>query len=102
MKPLLVLCLFLASCSPARLERLTERNHRSSSLSSDLARAFDGANDEAATASLGKWIAKNAADSSPESVPGYRITWHTGGSGIFARDYFDRLEPASRYEVSGL
>ncbi|MES2439273.1 MAG: alpha/beta fold hydrolase [Verrucomicrobiota bacterium] len=102
MKPLLVLCLFLAACAPARLERLSERGSRSSFVSTDLARAFDGANDEAATRSLGKWIARNDSSSSPKSLPGYRVTWHPGGPGIFPADYFDRLEPASRYEVSGL
>ncbi|MBK1815535.1 alpha/beta hydrolase [Luteolibacter yonseiensis] len=102
MKPFLVLCLFLAACAPARLERLSDRNNRSSFVSTDLARAFDGADDEAASRSLGKWIARNARGGAADSVPGYHVTWHPGGPGIFAPDYFDRIEPASRYEVNGL
>lgn len=102
MKPLFVFCLFLTACAPARLERLSDRVSRSPFVSTDLARAFDGANDEAANRSLGKWIARNDSGSAPKSLPGYRITWHPGGPGIFSPDYFDRLEPATRYEVSGL
>lgn len=102
MKSLLAFCLFLTACVPARLERLSDRGSRSLFISKDLARAFDGANDEAAARSLGKWIARNDTESSPQSLPGYRITWHLGGLGIFSPDYFDRIEPASRYEVRGL
>lgn len=102
MKSLFFFCLFLTACAPARLERLSDRGNRSSYVSNDLARAFDGADDEAALRSLGKWIAGNATGGKPDSVPGYRITWHPGGPGIFAPDYFDRIEPASRYEVRGL
>ncbi len=100
MKAVLVLCLFVAACAPARLERLSDRNP--SIVSSDLARAFGGATDEAATRSLGKWIAKGHGGVPPESPPGYRVTWHPGGPGIFAPGYFDRLEPASSYHVRGL
>ena len=102
MKTVLVLCVFLAACVPARLERLADRGSRAGIVSSDLARAFGGASDEAATRSLGKWIERNHSSSSPESPPGFRVTWHPGGPGIIAPRYFDRLEPAASYQVRGL
>jgi pimeloyl-ACP methyl ester carboxylesterase len=68
----------------------------------DLARAFAGATDEAASRSLGRWIEKNHGPSPPESPPGYHVTYHSGDGGIFPPDYFDRLEPADQYEVRGL
>ncbi|MES2920515.1 MAG: alpha/beta hydrolase [Verrucomicrobiota bacterium] len=100
MKAVLVLCLFVAACAPARLKRLPARNPPI--VSSDLARAFGGSTDEAATRSLGQWIGKNHGKGPSEALPGYNVSWHPGGPGIFAPQYFDRLEPASRYEVSGL
>lgn len=65
-------------------------------------RAFGGATDEAASRSLGKWIEQSQGSIPPVSPPGYHVTWHPGGPGIFAHGYFDRLEPASRYQVRGL
>jgi pimeloyl-ACP methyl ester carboxylesterase len=98
-----VLCLFLAACAPARLQQLDSATRwRQAAVSSDVVRALDGATDEAAAYSLGKWIARNHGAGRPESPPGYRVTWHPGGAGIFPPRYFDRLEPVSRYKVAGL
>ncbi|RYD23746.1 MAG: alpha/beta hydrolase [Verrucomicrobiaceae bacterium] len=102
MKPAVFLCLFLAACTPARLDRLSERRYRHALVATDLTRAFDGANDEAALRSLGKWIEDNHNAATPAVPAGYRVKWHAGGDGIFARDYFDKLEPSSRYKVNGL
>jgi pimeloyl-ACP methyl ester carboxylesterase len=102
MKPLLVLFLLVTACAPARLQRLSEKGNRFSISETDLARAFDGANDQAATQSLGKWIAGNIAEIPPVSPTGHRVTWHPGKNGIFSPDYFDRIEPANHYQVRGL
>ncbi|RYD35564.1 MAG: hypothetical protein EOP85_18905, partial [Verrucomicrobiaceae bacterium] len=98
----LLSCLTLAGCTPARLGRLSERGHRQALVATDLTRAFSGATDEAAMRSLGKWIKDNHRKANPEVPPGYQVKWHPGGDGFFTRDYFDTLEPASRYKVSGL
>ncbi|MES2658578.1 MAG: alpha/beta hydrolase [Verrucomicrobiota bacterium] len=100
-KSLLVLCLFLAACAPARLEKLSVRSS-AVTVPSDLVRAFDGAEDEAAKRSLGNWIAENFRKTPPPFPTGYQVKFASAGPGIFAADYFDRLEPASRYKVSGL
>lgn len=97
-----LLCVILVGCAPARLQRLSERGGRHALVTTDLTRAFDGANDEAALRSLGKWIEDNHAAATPAVPPGHQVKWHPGGDGIFARDYFDSLEPAGRYKVSGL
>ncbi len=102
MKPILIACLFLAACAPAKLVRLSTSSTRSSAGSSDFVRAFAGATDEAAIRSLGQWIAKNHGNLSPDSPPGYRVPWHPGGPGIFPPRYFDRLEPAGTFKVRGL
>jgi pimeloyl-ACP methyl ester carboxylesterase len=98
----LILCLFLAACAPARLQRVAVRSQPSTTAATDLARAFGGATDAAAKRSLGKWIEKNHTSHPPESPPGFRVTFHPGGPGIFAPCYFDRLEPAEHYDVRGL
>jgi pimeloyl-ACP methyl ester carboxylesterase len=98
-KAVLTICLFVAACAPARL---SDRDPRPRIVSPDLARAFGGATDEAATRSLGNWIAKNPGTGPSEPLPGYHVTWHPGGPGIYAPGYFDRLEPAGRFDVSGL
>lgn len=102
MKAAVLFCLILVGCAPARLQRLSDRGSRHALVETDLTRAFQGANDEAAMRSLGKWIEKNHSANPPAVPPGYQVKWHPGGDGIFARDYFDTLEPASRYKVSGL
>ena len=99
MKAVLFFCLLVAACAPARL---SDRDPRPRVVSPDLARAFGGATDEVATRSLGNWIAKNHGNGPSEPLPGYHVTWHPGGPGIFAPGYFDRLAPAARFEVSGL
>ena len=99
MKTVLLLCLLAAACAPAHL---SDRAPRPRVASPDLARAFGGATDEVATRSLGNWIAKNHNSGPSEPLPGYHVTWHPGGPGIFAPGYFDRLEPARRFNVSGL
>lgn len=71
----------------------------------DLARAFDGAEDPAAARSLGRWIeqaSRSGATRSPVKVGRHTVHFHPGGDGIFAADYFDRLEPAERYRVVGV
>lgn len=102
LKAALVICLLLAACAPARLQRVSARGHQSPAIISDLTRAFGGATDEAANRSLGQWIEKNHASTSPTSPPGFHVKIHPGGPGIFPPDYFDRLEPADHYKVRGL
>ena len=98
--PAILIALAVAACAPARLERITEKPRHAVTSASDLHRAFDGANDPAAKRALGDWL-----ESAPRSgglVNGFLVRFHPGNDGIFAPGYFDRLEPASRYEVSGL
>lgn len=71
-------------------------------ISSDLARAFDGAQDEAAKRSLGNWISANFKSPASGSPAGYHVTFAPGGTKTFAADYFDSLAPVSRYQVHGL
>ncbi|MEO5913755.1 MAG: alpha/beta hydrolase [Luteolibacter sp.] len=101
MKAVIILCLFVAACAPARLEHLSVRHH-SVTAASDLTRAFDGAQDDAAMRSLGNWVAENFKSVPPSSPAGYRVKFAAATPGVFAPGYFDRLEPASRYEVRGL
>ncbi|MCW1924513.1 alpha/beta hydrolase [Luteolibacter arcticus] len=99
--PVILFALAVAACAPARLERISERPRRAAaSTSNDLHRAFDGASDPAATRALGRWL--ESAPGSESAIDGYLIRFHPGGVGIFPRNYFDKLEPASRYEVTGL
>ena len=98
--PAILIALAVAACAPARLEPISERKQHATSSQSDLHRAFDGANDPAAKHALGDWL--ESAPRSGGKVDGYLVRFHPGGEGIFAPDYFDRLEPASHYEVSGL
>ena len=102
LKAVVAICLFLAACAPARLQRVSVLGHHSPAVSTDLARAFGGATDVAANRSLGRWIEKNHDSAAPVSPPGFRVGFHPGGPGIFAPDYFDRLEPAEHYKVRGL
>jgi pimeloyl-ACP methyl ester carboxylesterase len=98
----LILCVFLAACAPARLQRIAVRNDSSTTAPPDLARALSGGTDAAANLSLGKWIEQHHASPPPVSPLGFRVAFHPGGPGIFAPHYFDRLEPAEHYEVRGL
>lgn len=100
MKFLAVLCMLLAACVPARLERAPLGRHRTAA--ADLARAFDGAQDEAAKLALGGWIEENFKTTPPPSPAGYRVTFAQQRPGTFAADYFDQLESASRYQPVGL
>lgn len=102
LRSVLILCLFLAACVPARLQRVSARARHSHTTHSDLIRALGGATDEAANRSLGKWIEKNHSSPSPVSPPGFRVSFHPGGQGIYAPTYFDRLEPTEEYQVHGL
>lgn len=102
MKLLAVLCLSMASCVPARLERMSTLSISPHYGLTDLARAFAGATDEVARRSLGGWIEKNHGLSQPVGPPGYHINYHSADCDVFAPDYFDRLEPADQYEVYGL
>jgi pimeloyl-ACP methyl ester carboxylesterase len=102
LKVVLVLCLLLAACAPARLQRVSARGYQSPANTTDLARAFRGETDEAANRSLGRWIEKNHASTSPSPPPGFRVSFHPGGPGVFAPSYFDRLESVDRYRVQGL
>lgn len=102
MKAALFLCLIVAACAPARLETLPARRFRQAVVPSDLARAFDGAQDEAAKRSLGNWIAANHRSPAPAVPSGYDVTFAPGGTATFAADYFDSLAPVSRYQVHGL
>lgn len=77
----------------------------------DLARAFNGANDEAAMRSLGSWISRihrNGDSSGPIEVgmaasgPRYSVRFRHDGPDIFAPHYFDRIELAARYGIEGL
>ena len=97
----------MAACAPARLQRLSERAFHSHVATGDLERAFEGASDEGANRSLGRWIEQAQRDGSfkaPVTVDGgrYVVRFHPGGEGIFAPGYFDRLEPADRFKVVGL
>ncbi len=98
----LILCLFLGSCAPARIQRVAVRHSPSATVDSDLARALGGATDAAANRSLGRWIERNHASAQPVSPPGLGAAFHPGGVGIFAPSYFDRLEPSEHFDVRGL
>jgi pimeloyl-ACP methyl ester carboxylesterase len=98
--PAILIALAVAACAPARLERIAERPHRLASTQSDLHRAFDGASDPAAKHALGDWL--QTAPRSESRIDDYLVRFHPGGDGIFALGYFNRLEPASHYEVTGL
>lgn len=102
MRAAVFLCLLLAACAPARLERLHVPRGHSSYQQQDLARAFDGANDPAAKKALGRWLTLEGPAKSQTPLPGYNVTFHPGGPGIYAPDYFDKLEVASDYRVLGL
>ena len=104
---LLAISLVVAACAPARLERLIERRQHphAAEADTDLARAFDGANDAAATRRLGRWIEELHASGGMKGVvqaAGHRVRFHSGGEGIFAPGYFDKLECADHYRVVGL
>jgi len=96
------LCLLVVACAPARLRRTSERSSASAPASTDLTRAFQGADDAAAKRSLGLWVEKNHATFSRVEPTGFRVAFHPGGRGIFSPSYFDRLEPAELYDVRGL
>ena len=71
----------------------------------DLARAFDGANDPAATRRLGRWIEEQHASGGTAGVVqvgSHRVHFHPGGEDIFAPTYFDKLECADHFRVVGL
>jgi hypothetical protein len=95
-KAVLFLCLLVAACVPARLEKHLVKDRDRRANPADLARAFDGAEDEAAIRSLGNWIEDNYRTDPPPSPPGYRVSFARQSAGVFAPDYFDHLEPASR------
>lgn len=103
MKAVAVLCLLVAACAPARLERLPETVRMPVAENSDLARALDGATDPAACRSLGKWIEETHRGGNTHSLPGFKIRYATSANtGTFAPGYFDRLEPASDFRIRGL
>jgi pimeloyl-ACP methyl ester carboxylesterase len=102
---ILVLSFAVTACVPAKLERLSEKVTRQESRSADLARAFDGANDEAAKRSLGRWIEQVHRErkfSGSIAEGGYLVRFDRKAQGIYDPAYFDRLEPADRYKVTGL
>ncbi|MCW1885656.1 alpha/beta hydrolase [Luteolibacter flavescens] len=98
--PAVLIALAVAACAPARLERIAEKQRRAAVSPTDLHRALEGAQDAAAKRALGEWLA--GAPRGESTVDGYTVRFHQGGEGIYAADYFDRLEPASRYKVTGL
>ena len=98
----LLFCLAVAACAPARLERFSERTRFSRSSPGDLARAFDGARDEAALRGLGRWIRQAPRDRTPVVSGDHVVRFHPGGPGIFAPGYFDRFEIADHFKVAGL
>ncbi len=98
----LLFCLVVAACAPARLERLSERTRISRTDPGDLSRAFEGAQDQAALRSLGRWIEQAPRDGTPVVADGFLVRFHPGGPGIFAGSYFDRIEVASHFKVAGL
>lgn len=98
----LLLCLAVAACAPARLERLSERTRISRTYPDDLARAFDGARDEAALRSLGRWIRQAPRGGTPVASGDHLVHFHPGGPGIFKPGYFDRIEVADDFKVTGL
>lgn len=102
MKAVLVLCLFVTACVPARLEKHLAKDRDRHAIPADLARAFDGAEDEAAERSLGNWIEDNYRINPPPSPAGYQVRFARQGPGVFAPEYFNKLEPAARYKVTGL
>jgi pimeloyl-ACP methyl ester carboxylesterase len=98
--PAILIALAVAACAPARLERIAEKPHQHATSAGDLQRALAGANDPAAKGALGDWL-----ESAPRlggQADGHLVRFHPGGDSIFPPGYFDRLEPASHYEVSGL
>jgi len=101
-KAALLLCLFAVACTPARLEHLSVKSGIRKLSSADLARALDGAEDEAAERALGEWIAKHSKDGAPPAPGGYRVSFARIGTDVFPPDYFDRLEPTAGYRVMGL
>ncbi|WP_035608231.1 alpha/beta hydrolase [Haloferula sp. BvORR071] len=105
---LTILSLAVTACVPAKLERLVEKRrapHTAVETDEDLARAFDGASDEAATRCLGRWIEEQYAKgvtAAAVQVGSHRVHFHPGGEGIFAPGYFDKLECVDHFRVVGL
>ncbi|HEY5894931.1 MAG TPA: alpha/beta hydrolase [Chthoniobacterales bacterium] len=106
-----VIGLVVSACTPARLARLPDLGSRPRVVMTDLTRAFEGANDQAAMRSLGTWIGKvrrNGESAGPISVgsqangPRFSVRFRPGGPDTFAPEYFDRIEPAFRYTTEGL
>jgi pimeloyl-ACP methyl ester carboxylesterase len=100
--PAIAFVLAVACCAPARLERRPQPAGVARGDPGDLARAFGGARDESALASLGRWIERAPRDGTPVAAGGFLVHFHPGGRGIFAPDYFDRLEAAAAFKVGGL
>ncbi len=94
--------LLVQACAPARLDKIPEKRHTGVVDSADLARALQGAQDDAAKTSLGNWIASNFKDQTPPSPAGFRVHFAETGPGILAPGYFDRLEPTFLYRPRGL
>jgi pimeloyl-ACP methyl ester carboxylesterase len=98
----LAIGLAVAACAPASLERVEERR-RAVATASDLDRAFEGANDAAATRALGDWIGEaHRSGRTAFEIGRFRVGFDDGGEGVYAPGYFDRLERASRYTPVGL
>lgn len=71
----------------------------------DLARALDGVVDPAAMHALGLWVEaahREGATGKPVRVANHLVRFHPGGPDIFAPAYFDALDPADCYVVTGL
>ncbi len=101
-KTILILSLFLTSCAPVHLERSSKVRVHGHSDRADLARALDGATDDAAARSLGRWIERSHGRNGSMALPSHRVSYHPGGPGVFPPDYFNRLEYAADYQVRGL
>lgn len=105
-----LLLVSLSGCVPAHLEKVVTRNaHQRSGTSKELARAFEGAEDPAAKNALGEWLEMlSVEDRSQRQLEveadgsRYQVRFHPADQSIYADRYFDRLEPASHYEVKGV
>jgi pimeloyl-ACP methyl ester carboxylesterase len=101
-KIILILCLILVACVPASLRQVPQVHTNPAIHSADLNRALSGATDNAAMRSLGQWIESNHDHTPIQSPPDFTVRFHPGAEGIFAPDYFNRLEFSGRFDPRGL
>lgn len=105
----ILLALAISACAPANLEPVRARKISAEAHEAALVRGLSGGEDAEARMALGRWV----KDSHREGWSGRQVFVRTGGrlfhvsytaarAGVYSPTYFDRLEPAGDYKVTGL